>query len=231
MKTLSPVFGHGTSFFVSRRMKEKLKNKTFGLRKVAICLAFFGLLSVKNAEGYGLPPLISVPPVGVSVHYGGTLTLTTTIGVSLTPLTVRWYCNGVELKDATVQNLSVPIVGTTISTLTIPNASAAQVGTYYVKVENGGGEVKSGNAIVVVLGIPDLLSTTVNLLTSQCRMTNGGFQLQLLKPAGSNCVVEASADFINWTPIYTNSSGSTNISCLDGAATNLRQRYYRAQLQ
>jgi hypothetical protein len=210
-------------------MQEKLKNNTFWLRKVAICLAFFGLLSVKNAEGYGLPPLITVPPVGVTVQNGGTITLTATIGVSLTPLTVRWYCNGDELKNVTVQNVSVPIVGTTISTLTIPNASGVQAGSYYVKVENGGGEVKSGNALVVVVGIPAL--PTVNLLPSQCRMTNGGFQLQLLKPASSNCVVEASSDFINWTPIYTNSSGSTNVSYLDGAATNLPQRYYRARLQ
>jgi hypothetical protein len=227
--TLSPVSGHRTSFFVSRHMQLKLNNNTFWLRKVAVYLAFFGLLSVKNAEGYGLPPLISVPPVGVSVQNGGTISLTATIGVSLTPLTVRWYCNGNELKNATVQNLSVPIVGTTISTLTIPNASLSQAGTYYVKVENGGGEVTSGNAIVVVVGGPNLVSA--NLLPSQCRMTNGGFQLQMLKPASSNCVVEASTDFINWTPIYTNSSGSTNISYLDSAATNLPQRYYRARLQ
>ena len=211
-------------------MQEKLKNNWVGLRKVAVCLAFFGLLSVKNAEGYGLPPLITVPPVGVSVQSGDTISLSATIGVSLTPLTVRWFCNGYELKNATVQNLSVPIVGTTISTLTIPNASAAQAGTYYVKVENGGGEITSGNAVVVVVGGSNLLSI-VNLLPSQCRMTNGGFQLRMLKPASSNCVVEASSDFIHWTPIYTNSSGSTNISYLDGAATNLSQRYYRARLQ
>jgi len=211
-------------------MQEKLKNKLGWLRKAAVCLAFFGLFSVKEARAYGLPPLISVPPVGVSVQNGGTLTLTATIGVSLTPLTVRWYCNGNELKNANVSNVSVPIVGTTISTLTITNVGAAQAGNYYVKVENGGGEVTSGSAIVVVLNVSNVLST-VNLLTSQCGMTNGGFRLQMQKPAGSNCVVEASNDFINWTPIYTNSSGSTNISYLDGAAANLRQRYYRARLQ
>ena len=211
-------------------MQEKLKNNSYWLQKVAICLAFFGLLSVKKAEAYGLPPLISVPPLGVSVQNGGTITLTATIGVSLTPLTVRWYCNGYELKDANVQNLSVPIVGTTISTLTIPNAMATNAGPYYVKVENGGGEVKSGNALVVVLDLSSVL-TSVNLLTSQCGMTNGGFRLQLLKPATSNCVVEASTDFVNWAPIYTNTTGSTNISYLDSAATNQLQRYYRARLQ
>lgn len=211
-------------------MEEKLKNNLSWLQKVAVCLAFFGVLSVKEAQAYGLPPLISVPPVGVTVQNGGTITLTATIGVSLTPLTVRWYCNGNELKDADVRNVTVPIVGTTISTLTITNATAAQAGTYYVKVENGGGEVKSGNAIVVVLDVSNVL-TTVSLLTSQCGMTNGGFRLQMLKPASSNCVIEATSDYVNWTPIYTNSTGSTNISYLDADATNHAMRYYRARLQ
>ena len=211
-------------------MQEKLKNNKGWLRKAAVCLAFFGLLSVREARAYGLPPLISVPPVGVTVQNGGTISLTATIGVSLTPLTVRWFCNGIELKNATVSNISVPIVGTTISTLTIPNASSANAGTYYVKVENGGGEVTSGNALVVVLNVSNVL-TTVNLLASQCGMTNGGFRLQMLKPAGSNCVIEATSDYVHWTPIYTNSAGTTNISYLDGDATNHAQRYYRARLQ
>jgi hypothetical protein len=168
--------------------------------------------------------------VGLTVQNGGTISLSATIGVSLTPLTVRWYCNGYEVKNGSIQNVSVPLVGTTVSTLTLTNANASEAGNYYVKVENGGGEVTSGNALVVVLSVSNLLST-VNLLPSQCGMTNGGFHLQLLKPASSNCVVEASSDFVIWTPIYTNSSGSTNISYLDSAATNLARRYYRARLQ
>jgi|GEM_PF-1826560 len=212
-------------------MQQKLKLSMTWLQKVAVCLAFFGFLSAKEVQAYGLPPLISVPPLGVSVQNGGTLTLTTTIGLSLTPLTIRWYCNGVELKNATVQNHTLPIVGTTISTLTIPNVTAANAGTYYVKVENGGGEIKSADAIVLILGIVNILSNTVNLLTSQCGMTNGGFHLQMQKPASSNCVVEATSDYIHWAPIYTNSSGSTNISYLDSDAANHVTRYYRARLQ
>lgn len=212
-------------------MQQKLKDSSTWLRKVAICLAFFGFLSAREVRAYGLPPLISVPPVGVSVQNGGTLSLTATIGVSLTPLTVRWYCNGVELKNANVQNVSVPILGTTISTLTIPNVSSTNAGTYYVKVENGGGEVTSGSAIVIIVGVVDLLSTTVNLVTAQCGMTNGGFRLQMLKPASSNCVIEATSDYVHWSPIYTNSTGSTNISYLDTDAANHAMRYYRARLQ
>lgn len=212
-------------------MQEKFKGHLHWVRNVAVCLAFFGLLSTKEVQANGLPPLITVPPLGVSVQNGGTINLTATIGVSLTKLTVKWYHNGNEVDSSLVQNVTVPLVGTTISTLKIPNAAAADAGNYYVKAENGGGEVTSGNAIVVVLGITDLLSNTVTLLSSQCRPTNGGFQLQLLKPAQSNCVVEASTDFLHWTPIYTNTSGSTNFSYLDSDATNHLIRYYRARLQ
>lgn len=211
-------------------MQQKLKVKLSWLQKVAVCMAFFGFLSTKEVTANGLPPLISVPPVGLSVQNGGTITLVATIGLSFTKLTVKWYYNGQEVIKGSVQNITVPILGTTISTLTIPNAGAADAGAYCIKAENGGGEVTSGNAIVVVLNLASVI-TTVNLLTSQCRMTNGGFQLQLLKPATSNCVIEATSDYIHWTPICTNSSGSTNISYLDGDATNHVQRFYRARMQ
>ena len=210
-------------------MQLELKVKSFWLQIVAICSAFFCFLSAKDAHALGLPPLITVPPLGVTVQNGGTATFTTTVGVSLTPLTITWYLNGNEIKNPNVSNLSIPIVGTTISTLTISPANPSRAGNYSVKVENGGGEVRSGNALLVVLNSNTL--TNAILLGSQCTMTNGGFQLQLLKPAGSNCVLDATSDLTHWTPIYTNTTGSTNFSYLDSAATNLSLRYYRARLQ
>jgi len=213
-------------------MFEKLKVKVSSLHKVAFCLAFFGFLSTRNADAYGLPPLITVPPLGVTVQTGDTITLTATVGVSLTPLTIKWYCNSNSInsmKNASVATISVPILGTTISTLTITNATSAQGGNYYVVVENGGGAVTSGNALVIVL-VPDLTSTLA-LLPSQCGKTNNGFHLGLLKPSHSNCVIEASSDYVHWTPIATNSSGLTNISYLDSDATNYTQRFYRLRLQ
>ena len=210
-------------------MQQKLKVKLSWLQKVAVCMAFFGFLSTKEVMANGIPPLISVPPVGVSVQNGGTITLVATIGVSLTKLTVKWYCNGQEVKKGNIQNITVPILGTTISTLTISNATAADAGNYYVVAQNGGGEVTSGNAIVIVLGSGGItIGGPIPLL---CGMTNGGFHLQLFKPASSNCVVEASSDYIHWTPICTNSSGSTNFSYLDSDATNYLQRFYRTRLQ
>ena len=213
-------------------MFEKLKVKVSWLQKAAICLAFFGFLSARDALGYGLPPLITVPPLGVAVQSGDTITLTTTIGVSLTPLTIKWYCNSNSInsmKNATVVTTSVLILGTTVSTLTITNATAAQAGNYYIKAENGGGEITSPNALVIVL-VPDL-SSTLAILPAQCGKTNNGFHLGLLKPSKSNCVIEASSDYVHWTPIATNGSSQTNISYLDNSATNYPQRFYRLRLQ
>jgi len=213
-------------------MQEKLQVNVSWLRKAAICMAFLGLLSTEDVRAWGPPPLVTVPPLGVSVQSGDTITLTATVGLSVTPLTIKWYLNGNELKNVQVSNITVPLVNTTLSTLTLPNASSALAGNYSIRVENGGGEVTAGPAVVVVLGnTVSNLVTTVSVLTSQCGLTNGGFRLQMLKPAQSNCVVEASSDFIHWIPVYTNNSGSTNISYLDSAATNLPSRYYRARLQ
>jgi hypothetical protein len=196
--------------------------------------ALFFAFWVANCEAQlGLPPLINVPPADATVQNGGTATFTTTIGVSLTPLTITWRLNGTNIANPGVVNTTVPILGTTISTLTITNCSAADAGYYSAKVQNGGGSVTAGPALLTVLDstTSSNVVTRVSILTGALGMTNSGFQLQLIKPANSNCVLEASVDLRTWTPIYTNTSVSTNVSYLDTAATNFVARYYRARLQ
>lgn len=210
-------------------MKAKSQKLMSWLHKIAVCLAFFAILAERDAKALGLPPLISVPPLGLTVQNGGTATLTATIGLSLTPLKITWRLNGTNIPNAKVSNITLPIVNTTLSTLTITNATAANAGGYSVHVENGGGEIDSGDGILIVLG--SVLDPILGLLPGGCHMTNGGFQLQLVKPASSNCVIEATSDFKTWTPIHTNAAGTTNVSYLDYAATNMTLRYYRARLQ
>ena len=49
--------------------------------------------------------------------------------------------------------------------------------------------------------------------------------------AGQTIVIDASTDLTTWTPLFTNSTTSTNpVSFTDSAATNLPARYYRARL-
>jgi hypothetical protein len=212
-------------------MEEKYKRHSHWLRKAAICLAFFGFLTARDARGFGLPPVISVPPLGISVLSGDTATFTTVIGVSLTPLSVSWYFGPDNLKnnkDINVSTVTDGLTGITTSTLTISNVSSLDAGNYYVVAKNNGGQV-TNNAVLVVLSlsVPDPAS----IVTSGCGKTNNGFRLQLHKAAQSNCVIEATTDFVHWAPIATNTSGSTNFSYLDSAATNLLTRYYRVRYQ
>src|SRR6185437_15623421 len=146
----------------------------------------------------------------------------------LTSMTITWQKNGHAISHPNV--LNVGGIAGTVSTLTIPNCGDGDQGTYSAVVQNGVGSVTSSNANLIILGdiVTDLL-TNVTILTSG--MTQTGFQLNLLKPATSNCVIEASTDLQNWAPIATNSTGSTNITFTDTAAIGLSHRYYRTRLQ
>jgi hypothetical protein len=208
-------------------MRERFKVNTCKLLKAVVCLAFFGILTANSRAGLLFPPNIVVQPLGLAVQKGGTAILTST-ATSLTAMKITWFFNGEPIHDPQVLNVVVPLVGT-VSTLTVPHVSSHDQGAYSMQVTNAGGMVTSHDAVLIILG--DVIITPVTILTSQCGMTNGGFRLNLLKPATSNCVLEASTDFRNWTPIHTNSASSTNFSYLDAAATNLTFRYYRARLQ
>src|SRR5215469_15914114 len=131
-------------------MKEKRRVIPQWPLKAAICLLFFTFWVAKCGAQLGLPPLIDVPPGDATVQNGGTVTFTTTIGVSLTPLTITWRLNGTNIPNPNVVNVTVPILGTTISTLTITNCSASDAGSYSAKVQNGGGTVMAGPALLTV---------------------------------------------------------------------------------
>lgn len=148
--------------------------------------------------------------------------------VSLTPMEFHWFCNGKAVPNSQVANVVVPLVGT-ITTLTITNATSGSAGSYYVKIENGVGEITSSNATLLVLG--DVVPETLNIVTSTLQMTASGFNIQLSGPAGSNYVIEASTDLKNWTPIATNSAPSGTVSYIDTQASNYPSRFYRARIQ
>lgn len=211
-------------------MKEKYRVKTTWLTKAAVLLAFVGFLTANCEAGLFGPPSIVVQPLGLGVQNGGTAILTTT-ATSVTKMEFTWRFNGQPISNPQVANVVIPAVGT-VSTLTIPNVSPSAAGAYSVKIENGGGEVTSQDATLIVLGtvVSNVLST-VSILTGGTGMTTNGFQLNLIKPATSNCVVDASVNLKDWTPVYTNSTASTNISYTDAASKTMGFRYYRVRMQ
>jgi hypothetical protein len=61
--------------------------------------------------------------------------------------------------------------------------------------------------------------------------TNRQFQLNFLGVPGSNYVLQASSNLLNWTPISTNTAMTNAFILFDPAATNYPQRFYRVQQQ
>ncbi len=61
--------------------------------------------------------------------------------------------------------------------------------------------------------------------------SNDIFRLSFSGTAGSNYVLEALDDLINWTPLFTNVATSNLFDLFDGSATNFAQRFYRVRQQ
>jgi hypothetical protein len=65
--------------------------------------------------------------------------------------------------------------------------------------------------------------------TSQTWLPNGQFQLGFAGSAGSNYVLQATTNFIMWTPVSTNLALTNMLNLLDPNASNYPYRFYRVQ--
>jgi chitinase len=63
------------------------------------------------------------------------------------------------------------------------------------------------------------------------RFSNNVFQLGFYGAAGSNYVLQATTNFINWTPLSTNMATSNQFNFSDVKATNFPYRFYRVLQQ
>ncbi len=61
--------------------------------------------------------------------------------------------------------------------------------------------------------------------------TNNLFQLGFFGTAGSNYVLQATTNFVNWTPIATNTAITNQFNLFDVKATNYSYRFYRVLRQ
>jgi subtilisin family serine protease len=77
------------------------------------------------------------------------------------------------------------------------------------------------------LNLYKALSPPINLTASSA--TNGApFELLLSTGANRMCVIEASPDLLNWSPLYTNTTDTNGFfTFVDNNSTNLLQRFYR----
>jgi uncharacterized repeat protein (TIGR03806 family) len=61
--------------------------------------------------------------------------------------------------------------------------------------------------------------------------TNRQFQMSFLGAPGSNYVLQATTNFINWTPISTNTATTNSFILFDTRSTNFQYRFYRVLQQ
>ncbi|HTA31006.1 MAG TPA: immunoglobulin domain-containing protein, partial [Candidatus Cybelea sp.] len=150
-------------------------------------------------------PSISTQPISQTVAPGATATLS--VSATGTPAPVyQWFMNGAALGDES-------------SSLAITNFQAANQGTYSVILSNDLG---------VVTSTPALL-----LLNGPCRIdsfasSNGAFSLETVGVAGGTYTIEATADLINWIPLFTNYTPSGFLDFTDTNAAAAPFRFYRA---
>ena len=174
-----------------------------------IFTVLLGFLALGARAQVGLPPVIVVQPLGVSVSQGGTVVLTV-VAASATSMTYKWYRN------------NAVVGGATGSTVTLNNLGTGQAGTYRVEVKNSAGTTVSGNAVVVVT--PRL---KVQLPVKAARMKANGFEIQMDNLTVPKAVIYASTDMVNWNPISTNVVAAGAATFVDTTALGRPCRYYK----
>lgn len=160
-----------------------------------------------------VPPKIITQPLGQTVVQGQDASFSV-VASGTAPLSYQWNFNG------------SPLAGATTSGLTLTNVQTAQAGSYTVVVTNAVGSVTS-----VVANLTVTLPRVTLSLNPGAGMSSNGFAFQLSVPAGLTYVIQASTDLRAWTPIATNVATSGTVVFTDTAASNYRQRFYRAELQ
>lgn len=162
--------------------------------------------SLDNIRVFKLGPLITPPtittnPVTQVVGVGGPATFSVTASGSQP--NYQWYLNGNPINDATG------------SCFTIPNTTAALLGSYQVRVANSAGTNWSA--------IADLWLDTLKMYAGL-----GG--VNVYGPAGSNCVVQYTTNLtapVIWTPLQTVTVVTNPTVVIDYDSPKQPKRFYR----
>jgi uncharacterized repeat protein (TIGR03803 family) len=159
-----------------------------------------------------LPPYITIQPYSQSIAQGANATFEVTVGGN-PALTYQWQFNGGNLATST--NAS----------LTITNVQPWNAGSYDVIVTNDYGAITSA-VVTLTIGTP---STPPQIITSGASFgfQTNQFGFNINGFVGQTIVVDGSTNLINWTPLLTNSVGSSPFYFFDPASTNFRWRFYR----
>jgi hypothetical protein len=61
-------------------------------------------------------------------------------------------------------------------------------------------------------------------------LTNGNFQFALVGPTGASCLIEATTNLFNWTPLFTNTPFNGTLNFIDPQTPQFPKRFYRATI-
>jgi hypothetical protein len=115
-------------------------------------------------------------------------------------------------------------------TFTLNNIGATNAGNYTVVITSPYGSVTSVVATLTVIIPPQIVASGANFGFITNLANQSGFGFNVSGVAGQTIVVDGSTNMVNWTPLYTNTAGSTPFYFFDPAATNFPGRFYRATL-
>ena len=155
------------------------------------------------------------------------------------PFSYQWLKNGAALADG--GNIS----GSLSAVLSVANVTTNDAAAYALAVSNVAGRVTSSSAVLVVRsggggggggGGTDNLRTQNNLASAVVTPpppviariipnADGSITLNCSGTAGSNYIVQASADLAAWTDISTNAAGGGQWQVTD--TTRASSRFYR----
>jgi hypothetical protein len=159
-----------------------------------------------------VPPGITSQPVSQTLIPGQNASFSV-VASGTAPLSYQWNFNDRALS------------GATSSALTLSNVQTSIAGNYSVVVTNIAGSITSAPATLTVTN-PDITLSVPN----GAGMTSNGFTFQLSVPVGSTCVILASPDLQDWTPIATNVATTESVVFTDTAAASCPRRFYRAMV-
>jgi sugar lactone lactonase YvrE len=113
-----------------------------------------------------------------------------------------------------------------LPTLALANVSTNNAGNYTVVITGPYGSVTSAvAALTVALSAPQIVTGDgcFGFMTNQ-------FGFNISGAFGQTIVVDGSVDLVHWTPLCTNTAGSSPVYFCDPCWTNFPGRFYRARL-
>ena len=182
-----------------------------------------------------LPPVFTLQATNRTARIGSTTVFSAAVS-GTAPFNYQWFKNGVALADG--GNLS----GSLSSVLIIANLTTNDSGTYALTVGNVAGNITSSNATLLVRGRssgggggtdnlrtqPAVVVALPPVIAQILRNADGSITLNCGGTTGTNYVMQASADLVNWASLSTNApaaSGQWQVN--DPAAATLPARFYR----